>query len=111
MQEARGSALRKSRPPDRQGGRIVRLKRLDACTDMEESATARGAKPVRQEGPEGRSCSWNQACTLNPDRGCASGPQRADVHDGYNNIVFEDLVWALLNHSKTRIHKDKAAVG
>ena len=89
----------------------MRLKRLDACTDMEESATARGAKPVRQEGPEGRSCSWNQACTLNPDRGCASGPQRADVHDGYNNIVFEDLVWALLNLSKTRIHKDKAAVG
>lgn len=111
MQEARGSALRKSRPPDGQGACIVRLKRLDACTDMEESATARGAKPVRQEGLEGRSCSWNQARTLNPDRGCASGPQRADVHDGYNNIVFVDPVWALLSHSKTHIYKEKAAVG
>lgn len=68
---------------------------------------------VRQVGGLGEGpCSWNRVRTYNPDGGCASGPWRADVRDSYDHIAFEDLVWALLSHSKTHIYKEeKTATG
>lgn len=44
--------------------------------------------------------------------GCESLPRSADVRESYNNIVVEDLVLALLCHSKTHVYQEEnTAVG